>query len=74
MVIDVYEGERSRTKDNHILGLFEMIDLPPAPTGSIEVKITFKVDTYGLLDVTAENSAITEGDGGYGQRGREICR
>jgi heat shock protein 5 len=57
MVIDVYEGERSRTKDNHLLGLFEMKDLPPAPRGSIEMKITFKVDANGLLEVTAENLA-----------------
>ena len=53
MTIDVYEGKRSRTKDNHLLGLFEMTDLPPAPRGRIEVRITFKVDTNGLLEVTA---------------------
>ena len=55
MTIDVYEGERSRTKDNHLLGLFEMTDLPPAPRGRIEVRITFKVDANGLLEVTAQN-------------------
>jgi heat shock protein 5 len=55
MTIDVYEGERSMIKDNHLLGLFEMTDLPPAPRGQIEVKVTFKVDANGLLEVTAEN-------------------
>ena len=44
-------------KDNHLLGLFEMTDLPPAPRGQIEVKVTFKVDANGLLEVTAENLA-----------------
>lgn len=57
MAIDVYEGERSMIKDNHLLGLFEMTDLPPAPRGQIEVKVTFKVDANGLLEVTAENLA-----------------
>ena len=57
MTIDVYEGERSRTKDNHHLGLFEITDLPPAPRGKIEVRITFKVDANGLLEVTAQNLA-----------------
>ena len=57
MVIDVYEGERSRTKDNHLLGLFEMNDLPPSPRGKVEVRITFKVDANGLLEVAAENLA-----------------
>lgn len=79
MVIDVYEGERSRTKDNHLLGLFEMIDLPPAPRGSIDVKITFKVDANGLLEVTAENLAtkstkgivITSEDGRLSQKEME---
>jgi heat shock protein 5 len=57
MAIDVYEGERSMIKDNHLLGLFDMTDLPPAPRGQIEVKVTFKVDANGLLEVTAENLA-----------------
>jgi len=57
MTIDVYEGERSVTKNNHLLGLFEMTDLPPAPRGQIEVRITFKVDANGMLEVTAQNLA-----------------
>ena len=57
MIIDVYEGERSMSRDNHLLGLFEMTDLPPAPRGKIEVRITFKVDANGLLEVTAQNLA-----------------
>jgi len=57
MTIDVYEGERGQTKHNHLLGLFEMTDLPPAPRGAIEVRITFKVDANGMLEVTAQNLA-----------------
>eukprot|EP00579_Thalassiosira_antarctica_P011096 CAMPEP_0201914716 /NCGR_PEP_ID=MMETSP0903-20130614/4824_1 /ASSEMBLY_ACC=CAM_ASM_000552 /TAXON_ID=420261 /ORGANISM="Thalassiosira antarctica, Strain CCMP982" /LENGTH=681 /DNA_ID=CAMNT_0048450155 /DNA_START=13 /DNA_END=2058 /DNA_ORIENTATION=- len=57
MTIDVFEGERSQTKHNHQLGLFEMTDLPPAPRGQIEVRITFKVDVNGMLEVTAQNLA-----------------
>ena len=57
MTIDVYEGERSQVKDNHLLGLFYMTDLPPAPRGRVEVRITFKVDADGILEVTALNLA-----------------
>ena len=57
MTIDVYEGERSLTKDNHLLGLFDMTDLPPAPRGQINVRVTFKIDANGLLEVTAVNLA-----------------
>lgn len=57
MTIDVFEGERSQTKHNHLLGLFEMTDLPPAPRGEIKVRITFKVDANGMLEVTAQNLA-----------------
>ena len=57
MTIDVFEGERSLVKDNHLLGLFDMVDLPPAPRGQIEVQIAFKVDANGLLEVTAQNLA-----------------
>ena len=55
MTIDVYEGERSQVKHNHLLGLFEMTDLPPAPRGGVDVRITFKVDANGILEVTARN-------------------
>jgi heat shock protein 5 len=57
MTIDVYEGERSQAKHNHLLGLFEMTDLPPAPRGEVQVRIRFKVDANGMLEVTAQNLA-----------------
>lgn len=53
MTIDVYEGERSRVKDNHLLGLFELTDIPKAARGDVEVRITYKVDANGMLEVTA---------------------
>jgi len=57
MTIDVYEGERSFVKQNHLLGLFDMTDLPPAPRGDVGVKVTFKIDSNGILEVTAVNLA-----------------
>jgi len=57
MTIDVFEGERPQTRNNHFLGEFELTDLPPAPRGDVEVRVTFKVDANGLLEVTAENLA-----------------
>lgn len=57
MTIDVYEGERPFVAQNHLLGLFEMTDLPPAPRGDVGVKVTFKIDSNGILEVTAVNLA-----------------
>jgi len=57
MTIDVYEGERSLTKHNHLLSLFEMEGIPPRPRGEMEVRIHFRVDANGILEVTAENLA-----------------
>lgn len=57
MTIDVYEGERSMVEDNHLLGLFEMTDLPPLPRGQAKVLVTFAVDANGILEVTAEDRA-----------------
>lgn len=57
MIIDVYEGERSMCKDNHLLGEFDMTDIPPAPRGQVEVRVTFKVDANGILEVKAEDKS-----------------
>jgi heat shock protein 5 len=51
--IDVYEGERSMTKDNHPLGKFELTGFPPAPRGVPQIEVTFEVDANGILEVTA---------------------
>merc|ERR1712232_1115881 len=55
VMIDVYEGERSMTKDNHPLGKFELAGIPPAPRGVPQIEVTFRVDANGLLEVTAED-------------------
>ncbi len=55
VLIQVYEGERAMTKDNHILGKFELTGIPPAPRGVPQVEVTFEVDANGILQVSAED-------------------
>jgi heat shock protein 1/8 len=51
--IQVYEGERARTKDNTLLGRFELSGIPPAPRGVPQIEITFDADANGILNVSA---------------------
>lgn len=51
--IQVYEGERTLTKDNHHLGQFELSGIPPAPRGVPQIEVTFEVDANGILKVSA---------------------
>src|SRR3984885_8779671 len=53
VLIQVYEGERARTKDNNILGKFELSGIPPAPRSVPQIEITFDVDANGILNVSA---------------------
>mmetsp|Transcript_31584 Transcript_31584/g.36496 ORF Transcript_31584/g.36496 Transcript_31584/m.36496 type:complete len:662 (-) Transcript_31584:97-2082(-) len=53
--IQVFEGERSMTKDNHQLGKFELTGIPPAPRGVPQIEVSFEVDANGLLQVAAED-------------------
>jgi len=55
--IQVFEGERSMTKDNHLLGTFELSGIPPAPRGSPQIEVTFEIDVNGILTVTALEKA-----------------
>ncbi|KAL4854067.1 Heat shock cognate protein [Chlorella vulgaris] len=55
VLIQVYEGERSRTKDNNLLGKFELTGIPPAPRGVPQINVTFDVDANGILNVSAED-------------------
>jgi L1 cell adhesion molecule like protein len=51
VLIQVYEGERARTKDNNLLGKFELSGIPPAPRGVPQVEVTFDIDANGILNV-----------------------
>ncbi|KAM7387640.1 hypothetical protein PAMA_009990 [Pampus argenteus] len=53
VLIQVYEGERAMTKDNNLLGRFELTGLPPAPRGVPQIEVTFDVDANGILNVSA---------------------
>merc|ERR1719199_155446 len=53
--IEVFEGERPMTKDNHKLGQFELSGIPPAPRGQPQIEVTFEIDTNGILNVGAHD-------------------
>jgi molecular chaperone DnaK (HSP70) len=53
--IQVFEGERPMTKDNHLLGKFELGGIPPAPRGQPQIEVTFEIDSNGILNVGAED-------------------
>ncbi|XP_033744064.1 LOW QUALITY PROTEIN: endoplasmic reticulum chaperone BiP-like [Pecten maximus] len=55
VTIQVFEGERPMTKDNHLLGKFELTGIPPAPRGVPQIEVTFEIDVNGILKVTAED-------------------
>ncbi|KAJ7916116.1 70 kDa heat shock protein 1 [Mycena leptocephala] len=55
VLIQVYEGERARTKDNNLLGKFELSGIPPAPRGVLQVEVTFDIDANGILNVSASD-------------------
>merc|ERR1711953_1196124 len=53
--IQVFEGERPMTKDNHQLGKFDITGIPPAPRGVPQIEVTFEIDANGILVVSAED-------------------
>merc|ERR1712117_338683 len=59
VTIQVYEGERAMTRDNHSLGKFDLTGIPPAPRGVPQIEVTFDVDANGILNV----SAVEKGSG-----------
>jgi len=59
VLIQVYEGERARTKDNNLLGKFELTGIPPAPRGVPQIEVTFDLDANGIMNV----SAVEKGTG-----------
>jgi len=59
VLIQVYEGERQRTKDNNLMGKFELTGIPPAPRGVPQIEVTFDLDANGIMNV----SAVEKGTG-----------
>merc|ERR1712221_18385 len=57
MGIQVFEGERAMTRDNNILGKFELTGLPPAPRGVPQIEVTFDIDANGILNVSAVDTS-----------------
>merc|ERR1711879_973692 len=55
VLIQVFEGERGMTKDNNLLGKFELGGIPPAPRGVPQIEVTFDIDANGILNVSAED-------------------
>ncbi len=55
--IKVYQGERSMARDNRLLGVFQLVGIPPAPRGIPQVEVTFDIDANGILNVTAKDRA-----------------
>jgi len=53
--IQVFEGERSMTKDCHLLGKFDLGGIPPAPRGTPQIEVTFEIDANGILNVGAQD-------------------
>lgn len=51
----MYEGERKMTRDNNLLGKFELSGIPPAPRGIPQINVMFDIDANGILNVTAED-------------------
>ncbi|KAJ7041109.1 heat shock protein 70 family [Mycena alexandri] len=60
VLIQVYEGERARTKDYNLLGKFELSGIPPAARGVPQVEVTFDIDANGILNVSASDKTTGE--------------
>ncbi|KAM3933918.1 heat shock 70 kDa protein-like [Leptodactylus fuscus] len=57
VLIQVFEGERAMTKDNNLLGKFELTGIPPAPRGVPQIEVTFDIDANGILNVSATDKS-----------------
>lgn len=58
--IKVYEGERPMTKDNHLLGAFDLTGIPPAARGVPQIEVTFEIDSNGILQVSAKDKGTNK--------------
>ena len=57
VTIQVFEGERAMTKNNNLLGTFELSGIPPAPRGVPQIEVTFDIDANSILNVTAKDTS-----------------
>merc|ERR1719435_20843 len=57
VLVQVFEGERAMTKDNNLLGKFELSGIPPAPRGVPQIEVTFDIDANGILNVSAADKS-----------------
>jgi L1 cell adhesion molecule like protein len=57
VLIQVFEGERKLTKDNHLLGKFSLDGIPPMPRGQAQIEVTFDIDVNGILNVSAQEKS-----------------
>ncbi|KAL1859804.1 ATPase with role in protein import into the ER [Diaporthe australafricana] len=62
VLIQVFEGERSMTKDNNLLGKFELTGIPPAPRGQPQIEVSFELDANGILKVSAVDKGTGKGE------------
>merc|ERR1712232_140939 len=60
MGIQVYEGERAMTRDNHMLGKFALTGIPPAPRGVPQIEVIFDIDANGILNVSAKDRGTSK--------------
>merc|ERR1739848_552043 len=80
VTIQVFEGERTMVKDNHLLGKFDLVGIPAAPRGTPQIEVTFEIDVNSILRVTAEDKgssskeSITIKDDGKRLSAEEIER
>merc|ERR1712213_143702 len=60
VTIKVFEGERPMSKDNHLLGKFDLTGIPPAARGVPQIEVTFQIDANGILEVSATDKGTQE--------------
>ena len=58
--IKVYQGERAMASDNRLLGVFQLVGIPPAPRGVPQIEVTFDIDANGILNVSAKDKATSK--------------
>merc|ERR1712047_131857 len=62
VTIQVFEGGRAMTKDNHLLGKFDLTGIPPAPRGVPQIEVTLDIDVNGILNVSAVDKSTNKGN------------